>query len=92
VLVFGTELAGLTPAALELADDFVRIPMVGFTESLNISVSAAILIRSLTSRLRASEISWQLSDMEKDGILLDWLRQSIKKSELIIRGFQGNER
>jgi tRNA (guanosine-2'-O-)-methyltransferase len=86
-LIFGTELAGLTPVALELADDYIRIPMVGFTESLNISVSAAIFIQALTNRLRSSDISWQLSDPEKDLILLGWLKESINKSEMIIREF-----
>ncbi|MEI7727456.1 MAG: RNA methyltransferase, partial [Bacteroidota bacterium] len=88
-LIFGTELAGLTPVALELADDFIRIPMVGFTESLNISVSAAIFIQSLTNRLRSSGISWQLTETETDEIMLKWLRQSINKSEMILHGFLG---
>ena len=86
-LIFGTELTGLTPMALEMADDFIKIPMVGFTESLNISVSAAIFIQTLTNRLRSSDISWQFSDVEKDSLLLNWLKQSINKSEMIIRGF-----
>jgi tRNA (guanosine-2'-O-)-methyltransferase len=86
-LLFGTELAGLTPIALEMADDFIRIPMFGFTESLNISVSAAIFIQTLTGRLRNSSVSWQLSDDEQYEILLTWLKQSINKSEMIIRGF-----
>jgi tRNA (guanosine-2'-O-)-methyltransferase len=86
-LIFGTELAGLTPLAMEMADDFILIPMVGFTESLNISVSAAIFIQNLTNRLRSSEINWQLSDAEKDKTLLGWLRQSIKKSDSIIHNF-----
>lgn len=86
-LIFGTELAGLTPLALDMADDFIRIPMVGFTESLNISVSAAIFIQNLTNRLRSSDINWQLTDTEKDKTLLGWLRQSIKKSDSIIHNF-----
>jgi tRNA (guanosine-2'-O-)-methyltransferase len=86
-LIFGTELAGLTPLALDMADDFIRIPMVGFTESLNISVSAAVFIQNLTNRLRSSNINWQLSDTEKDKTLLGWLRQSIKKSDSIIHNF-----
>jgi tRNA (guanosine-2'-O-)-methyltransferase len=86
-LVFGTELAGLSPTALDLADDFIMIPMVGFTESLNISVSAAIFIRTLTTRLRSSGISWQLSESESDEIMLNWLKQSINKSDKIILEF-----
>ncbi len=84
-LVFGTELEGLSPAALSLADDYVRIPMVGFTESLNISVSAAILMHTLTARLRNSEINWHLSEKEKDEILLQWFGCSINNAEKIIQ-------
>jgi tRNA (guanosine-2'-O-)-methyltransferase len=91
-LIFGTEMAGLTPDALEMADDFIRIPMVGFTESLNISVSAAIFIQTLTSRLRISDIPWQIDAHDQDQILLNWLQQSIKKSDLIIREFLENKR
>jgi tRNA (guanosine-2'-O-)-methyltransferase len=86
-LIFGTELAGLTPAALEMADDFIKIPMVGFTESLNISVSAAVFIQTLTTRLRASSIPWQLPDEEQSEILLDWLRNSVKRSDILVRDF-----
>ena len=78
---------GLTPIALELADDFIQIPMVGFTESLNISVSAAILIQSLTGRLRHSKIPWQLNDGEQSEILLNWLQNSIKRSDVLIRDY-----
>jgi tRNA (guanosine-2'-O-)-methyltransferase len=87
VLIFGTELAGLTTVALEMADDFIKIPMVGFTESLNISVSAAIFIQTLTSRLRASAIQWQLSGEEQSEIMVHWLKNSIKKSEHLVRDF-----
>jgi tRNA (guanosine-2'-O-)-methyltransferase len=86
-LIFGTELAGLSPVALEMADDFIKIPMVGFTESLNISVSAAIFIHTLTGRLRSSDIPWQLNAGEQDEIMLAWLTNSIRKSDLIIRNF-----
>ncbi len=86
-LIFGTEMAGLTPVALDMADDFIRIPMVGFTESLNISVSAAIFIQNLTNRIRLTNIAWQLPEIEKDKILLNWLKQSINKSDMIIKSF-----
>ncbi len=89
VLIFGTELAGLSPLALEMADDYISIPMVGFTESLNISVSAAIFIRTLTTRLRQSDVPWELDETARDQILLNWLRQSISKSDAVIRTFMG---
>jgi tRNA (guanosine-2'-O-)-methyltransferase len=57
--------------------------MVGFTESLNISVSAAIIIQSLTTRLRKSDINWQLSDQELLAKQIDWARKSIKDIDFI---------
>ena len=87
-LVFGSELEGLSSTALELAEEFVRIPMAGFTESLNISVSAAICIHFLTNNLRKSDdLAWPLTEEEKKKLKLVWLKNSIKKSDLIERGF-----
>ena len=87
VIMFGTELNGLTGHALELADETIRIPMAGFTESYNISVSAAIILYTLRKRLEASSLSWTLGEEERLLLLLDWLRASIKKSELIENKF-----
>jgi tRNA (guanosine-2'-O-)-methyltransferase len=86
-LVFGTELAGLTDKAMELADASVRIPMCGFTESLNISVSAALLLFTLSERLRKSNVNWRLSEEEKIEIMLQWARSVVKKSDAIEREF-----
>ena len=87
-LLFGSELNGLSPRALKLADEFVKIPMAGFTESLNISVTAALFIHHLTGRLRKDPaINWNLSPDEKQEIKLIWLRNSIKKSGLIEKKF-----
>jgi tRNA (guanosine-2'-O-)-methyltransferase len=86
-LVFGTELEGLTDNAKEVADAYVRIPMYGFTESLNISVSAALLLFTLSERLRKSEINWQLSEEEKTDTMLQWARNVVKRSDTIEREF-----
>ena len=77
-LFFGTERNGLSQEILDQADGFLKIPMVGFTESLNISVSAAIIIQNLMSRLHKSDLQWQLSDEEKLAKRLEWARHSIK--------------
>jgi tRNA (guanosine-2'-O-)-methyltransferase len=77
-LFFGTERDGLSQEVLDFADGFLKIPMVGFTESLNISVSAAIIIQNLMSRLHKSDIVWQLSDHEILEKRLDWARKTIK--------------
>jgi tRNA (guanosine-2'-O-)-methyltransferase len=75
---FGTERDGLSEEILRRADGFLKIPMVGFTESLNISVSAAIIIQNLTNRLRNSDINWQLTEEEILVKRLDWAKKSIK--------------
>jgi tRNA (guanosine-2'-O-)-methyltransferase len=86
-LVFGSELDGLSPTAIDLADEFIQVPMVGFTESLNISVSAAICIHYLTSVLRKSSLSWVLAEGEKQDLRLTWLKNTIKKSDQIAQAF-----
>ncbi len=84
-LLFGTELTGLTDEAISLSDEFVKIPMYGFTESFNISVSAAIFLSNIVERIKDTKINWRLSSNEKEIILLEWLKYSIKKSDLIIK-------
>ncbi len=86
-LVFGTEIDGITDDVRNNADEFVRIPMYGFTESFNISVSAALSMYELTSRLRKSNIPYQLTEEEKEDILLEWMKSSIKRCDLIIKDY-----
>jgi tRNA (guanosine-2'-O-)-methyltransferase len=86
-LVMGNELNGTSDYALSQADMKVRIPMYGFTESMNISVSAAICLNTLIPKLHQSEIEWQLSSAEKDDIRLRWLRKMIKRVEIMEREF-----
>ncbi|MEO6173864.1 MAG: RNA methyltransferase [Flavobacterium circumlabens] len=92
-LFFGTERDGLSQEILDKADGFLKIPMVGFTESLNISVSAAIIIQNLTNRLRNSDIAWQLSEDEILEKRLAWAKSSIKDIKRIeARYFEENPR
>lgn len=86
-LFFGTEKLGLSEEVMQQADGFLKIPMVGYTESLNISVSAAIIIQDITNRLRQSNINWQLTEDEILEKRLDWTRKSIKDIEFIERKF-----
>ena len=83
-IFFGTEKDGLCEEILDQADSRIRIPMVGFTESLNISVSAAIILQHITSELKSSEISWELSEDEKETLKYEWLKKCIKNSDSII--------
>ncbi len=76
--VFGVEKEGVSNEVMEHADGFLKIPMVGFTESLNISVAVAIILQNLTTRLRNSDIDWQLSEEEKFNKKIQWMEKSIK--------------
>ncbi len=90
-LVFGAEVNGISQLAIDNADAFVKIPMYGFTESFNISVSAALSMFSFTEKLRKSTVHWQLSDVEKLQIQIDWAKASIKKSAMIVQDFEKNK-
>ena len=87
-LLFGTEKDGLSEIALENADEHVKIPMYGFTESFNISVSAALCLYSLTERLRQSKINWALDTIETYPILIEWYKNTIKNADFIEQRFQ----
>lgn len=83
-LFFGTEKEGLSRTVLDHADVKLRIPMYGFTRSLNISVSAAILLHQLTGQLRASNFQWKLTEEEKMEKRMDWLKKSINQVDEIL--------
>ena len=88
-IVFGCERPGLTEWAKKEADEFMKIPMVGFTESLNVSVSVAVTMHHLTHQLRNhSDIDWNLTEVEKQKVLLNWLRMSIKRVDLLEKKFE----
>lgn len=86
-LFFGTELQGLSELMIENADEYLKIPMYGFTESFNISVSAAIILHHLTGKLRNSELDWRINDCEKEELMFQWLKKTIKSSSMLIEEF-----
>lgn len=89
-LFFGTERDGLTPAVLEQADGFLKIPMKGFTESLNISVAAAIILQDLHTKLTQTDSAWQLTENEKLEKRLEWTKKSIKSIDRILERYYGS--
>ncbi len=88
--IFGTELNGLSQEAIDQADAYVKIPMYGFTESFNISVSTSLILHHTIEKLRKSEINWRLSDEEIIDIKLNWVQNVIKRSDLIVENFIKN--
>ncbi|GGD27798.1 TrmH family RNA methyltransferase [Hyunsoonleella pacifica] len=86
-IFFGRETEGLSDEVLNAADSFLKIPMVGFTESLNISVSAAIILQHITSELKITKIPWQLSENEQLEKRIDWCKKTIKSFDEIVERF-----
>ncbi|AXG74638.1 TrmH family RNA methyltransferase [Flavobacterium arcticum] len=86
-LFFGTEKSGLSDEVIKAADGFVHIPMAGFTESLNISNSAAIIIQDIANRLRQSDIKWNLSEKEIIDKRIDWTRKTVKDIDFITQKY-----
>jgi tRNA (guanosine-2'-O-)-methyltransferase len=90
-LVFGVEKEGISDYIMNEADGYLKIPMVGFTESLNISVAAAIILQDLTARLRNSTVKWQLSEKEKNDKRIDWCKKTILNVDEIVERFLNNK-
>lgn len=86
-LVFGTEKQGISEEAADVADAFVTIPMMGFTESFNISVCAALCMYDLTRRIRREVPQPGLAESEKSAVYLEWLLKTIKRSDLLVKDF-----
>jgi tRNA (guanosine-2'-O-)-methyltransferase len=76
---------------MEMADIGLRIPMHGFTESYNISVSAAIVLYTVMQRLRASEVPWRLSETAVDALKLHWARKAIHDAQGIEARWKADE-
>ena len=88
---FGRETEGLSQRVIDEADCFLKIPMVGFTESLNISVSAAIILQHVTAQLRKSNIKWQLTEEELTGKRFDWIKKTINNYDAIVAHYKFKE-
>ena len=85
--IFGVEKSGVSEEVLINSDEILTIPMVGFTESLNISVAAAIILENLTNKLRNSNYQWRLSEKEQEILYANWLEKSINNVDEIKNRF-----
>ncbi|MFT5131581.1 MAG: tRNA (guanosine-2'-O-)-methyltransferase [Gammaproteobacteria bacterium] len=86
-LCFGSEEPGLTQRAHDLADEFIKVPMCGFTQSFNLSVCAGISLNQLTERLRESDINWKLEEEDKIDLYIDWLSKSTPTGKVLLDKF-----
>lgn len=86
-IVFGNELRGCSRYATEHAHKKIRIPMYGFTESLNISVCVGMCLNTVIPKLHQSALPFHLTEQEKQNIRLNWFRKMVRKSDVIEREF-----
>ncbi len=89
-VVFGTEFNGISKEARALADRQVCLPMYGFTESFNVSVSVALCLQVLLEKLRRSGAGWQLGEEEKETLTLEWYQKMVRRSDLHVQQFLSN--
>lgn len=87
----GAEKTGVSDIIMEEADDYISMPIYGFTESYNVSVANAILLHELVNRLRNSEVDWKLAEEERKELLLDWTMKSIVSSEMLAEKFMKDQ-
>jgi tRNA (guanosine-2'-O-)-methyltransferase len=80
---FGTERRGLSQEVIERSDYQVKIPMYGFTESFNISVSVAILLQTIRQRLEKSNLDWILTSEEQISLKIKWCRKILNGGQAL---------
>jgi tRNA (guanosine-2'-O-)-methyltransferase len=82
-LFFGSEYSGLSQVMIDEADERLVIPMFGFTESFNVSVSVAICLQNIMARLHDSQIKWRLTESERQHLLLQWVRKAVRNAQAL---------
>jgi len=76
-IVMGTELTGASEYAVRHCDFQIKIPMVGFTESLNVATAAGIICQKLKEKLNQSNVNWRLSEDEQLSLKIQWARHTV---------------
>lgn len=87
-LVLGTEWHGVSEEAIEASDELVSIPMYGFTESFNVSVSAALMLNVLRHRLSSEDFEWKLNHDEQTAVKINWCEKIVKEGPRVTKEFE----
>jgi tRNA (guanosine-2'-O-)-methyltransferase len=87
-LFFGAEKHGISEELSANADAFLHIPMHGFTESFNLSVSAALVLSALRTRLEASSIDWLLSPEAQTELKISWCERILNGGPQLAQKFR----
>ena len=87
-LIFGTERQGVSKTAIQESDELVRIPMYGFTESFNVSVSVALALNILRQRLSNQDFNWKLNLDEQTLLKINWCEKIVKEGPSVTKKFE----
>ncbi|MEC7987244.1 MAG: RNA methyltransferase [Myxococcota bacterium] len=80
-VLMGTELTGVSEEARSCATGFIKVPMYGQTQSLNVSVATACILYALTQRCRQKLPVPYLSKNRQEEIVNRWLRRDEKNKK-----------
>jgi len=86
-LVFGTEKEGLSDEALRGADFTVALPMYGFTESFNISVSAALFMQKVIDKSIAQNVDRFIDEKEQKTLIASWILKTVSDPEGLMKKY-----
>ena len=87
-LFFGAEKYGISEELLHGADALLHIPMHGFTESFNLSVSAALVLNALRTRLATSSLEWLLSKEDQTRLKISWCERILNGGPHLAQKFR----
>lgn len=91
-LVFGNEHEGISEEVKAKSDGLIHIPMLGFTDSFNISVAASICLFDLVRKAESLVIrNFHLSEEEKNQLRMKWYRAVVKNSEIHEKVYRKNQ-
>ena len=86
-IVMGTELTGISDKLMSQVDDYVEIPMYGFSESFNVSVAASIALNRVRTRIEEAGVNNGLSEEEKQKLRMVWAYKTIKDAKAILKHY-----
>lgn len=88
LVLFGNEADGLQDATMAACDGVFRIPMYGFTESFNVSVSVGMALQTVSARRRAQiGADGDLPAERKARLLAQWLARDVRNPGAVLRRF-----
>ncbi len=73
----GPEKSGMGEVARAACDDFVTIPMAGFTQSLNVSAALTVLTQHFSAAYRKAGITNLISSSEQEALVRLWCERDL---------------